>query len=74
MAWATRMGMRTRVPQAPPTVSACAGLNSMRMALRCSLSATSPVVPAPPNISSTVPPSGQPAMMQVFANSVGIIA
>src|SRR5260370_32666034 len=44
------------------------------MALRWRRSATSPVVPAPPKGSSTVPPGGQPALMHGSISAGGKVA
>src|SRR6185312_13936144 len=49
-------------------------LRSIRIAFLCRRSATRPVVPAPPNGSNTMPPVGQPALMQRSTSSVGKVA
>jgi len=55
-------------------IAAYSGLSSQRMLLRLLRAATRPVVPAPPNGSSTVPPSGHPARTQGSIRSGGNVA
>src|SRR6056300_521237 len=50
------------------------GLSSHRIELRSCRYATPAVVPEPPNGSSTVPPSGQPARIQGSISSGGNVA
>jgi hypothetical protein len=54
-------------------IAAYSGFSSSRIALRRWRWATRPVVPAPPNGSSTTPPSGQPARMHGSIRSGGIL-
>ena len=44
------------------------------MAVRFNDCATIPVVPAPPKGSKTIPPSGQPALIQGSIKSLGKVA
>src|SRR5690606_9182712 len=76
-AWACSMRRRASSEAASiraRAISTYSGLISQSTASRPACVATSPVVPAPPNGSNTVPPSGQPARMHGLMRSGGKVA